>query len=227
MQVTMQQLILDLLPDQTPSLSHFLPGDNVELVAALENWLAQPVQAYPGNLFVIWGPTGCGKSFISQCMISAGFTELPLAEMLLSAPAQGWVLEDAQKLNAIGQQDLFRHLVRLAQTNERLLVTLDLPPDAQTALREDVRTRLGAGHIYRLEPLNEPDQRLLLAKRAEHRGWALTPDVLDYLYQRAPRDLSSLAGLIRRLDELSLEQKRRITLPLLRAALAESAVTTD
>jgi DnaA family protein len=223
----MQQLILDLLPDQTPSLSHFLPGDNVELVAALENWLAQPVQAYPGNLFVIWGPTGCGKSFISQCMISAGFTELPLAEMLLSAPAQGWVLEDAQKLNAIGQQDLFRHLVRLAQTNERLLVTLDLPPDAQTALREDVRTRLGAGHIYRLEPLNEPDQRLLLAKRAEHRGWALTPDVLDYLYQRAPRDLSSLAGLIRRLDELSLEQKRRITLPLLRAALAESAVTTD
>ncbi|MFM7121976.1 MAG: hypothetical protein ACKOW6_00085, partial [Fluviibacter sp.] len=30
------------------------------------------------------------------------------------------------------------------------------------------------------------------------------------------------AGLIRRLDELSLEQKRRITLPLLREALAES-----
>ncbi|MGI9142131.1 MAG: HdaA/DnaA family protein [Fluviibacter sp.] len=223
----MQQLILDLLPDQTPSLNHFLPGGNVELLAALENWLNQPLQAYPGNLFVIWGPTGCGKSFLSQCMVSAGFSPLPLAEMLLPAPTQGWVLEDAQKLDASGQQDLFRHLVRLAQAKERLLVTLDLPPDAQTGLREDVRTRLGAGHIYRLEPLNEPDQRQLLAQRAEHRGWALTPDVLDYLYQRAPRDLSSLAGLIRRLDELSLEQKRRITLPLLREALAESAVTTD
>ncbi|MFZ9616081.1 MAG: HdaA/DnaA family protein, partial [Fluviibacter sp.] len=46
-------------------------------------------------------------------------------------------------------------------------------------------------------------------------------------YQRAPRDLSSLAGLIRRLDDLSLEQKRRITLPLLRTALAESTVTAD
>ncbi len=227
MQVTMQQLILDLLPDQTPALSHFLPGDNVELLAALENWLKQPVQAYPGNLFVIWGPTGCGKSFLSQCMVSAGFSPLPLSEMLLTAPAQGWTLEDAQKLDAHGQQDLFRHLVRLAHAGERLLVTMDLPPDAQTGLREDVRTRLGAGHIYRLEPLNEPDQRQLLAQRAEHRGWALTPDVLDYLYQRAPRDLSSLAGLIRRLDELSLEQKRRITLPLLREALTESAVTTD
>lgn len=226
----MQQLILDLLPDQTPSLRHFLPGENVELLAALENWLHQPAPTYPGNLFVIWGPTGSGKSFLSQCLVSAGFNPLPLPEMRLPPPAQGWVLEDAQKLDEAGQQDLFRHLVRLAHAGERLLVTMDLPPDAQTGLREDVRTRLGAGHIYRLEPLDEPAQRRLLAKRAEQRGWALTPEVLDYLYQRAPRDLSSLAGLIRRLDELSLEQKRRITLPLLRAALAEStdsAVTTD
>lgn len=227
----MQQLILDLLPDQTPTLSHFLPGENVELLAALENWLNQPVQAYPDNLFVIWGPTGCGKSFLSQCMVSNGFSPLPLAELQPTSPPSGWALEDAQKLDANGQQDLFRHLVRLAHTGERLLVTMDLPPDAQSHLREDVRTRLGAGHIYRLEPLNEAAQRQLLAQRAEHRGWALTPEVLDYLYQRAPRDLSSLAGLIRRLDELSLEQKRPITLPLLRAALAESfftpAVTTD
>ena len=227
----MQQLILDLLPDQTPSLSHFLPGDNVELLAALKTWLNQPVQSYPGNLFVIWGPTGCGKSFLSQCMASTGFSPLPRADMAPLPPTGGWILEDAQKLGETEQQDLFRHLVHLAHAGERLLVTMDLPPDAQTGLREDVRTRLGAGHIYRLEPLNEAAQRQLLAKRAEHRGWALTPEVLDYLYQRAPRDLSSLAGLIRRLDELSLEQKRPITLPLLRAALAESfvtpAVTTD
>lgn len=227
----MQQLILDLLPDQTPSLSDFLPGNNVELLATLENWLNQPVPSYPGNLFVVWGPTGCGKSFLAQCLLGSGFSFLPLAEMLLSAPEQGWLLEDAQKLGAADQQNLFRHLVRLAHAGERLLITLDLPPDAQTGLREDVRTRLGAGNIYRLEPLNEAAQRQLLAQRAAHRGWELTPEVLDYLYQRAPRDLSSLSGLIQRLDELSLEQKRRITLPLLRTALAESfvtsAVTTD
>lgn len=90
-------------------------------------------------------------------------------------------------------------------------------------MREDVRTRLGAGLIYRLAPLNESQQRQLLAARAKQRGWQLTEDVLDTLYQRAPRDLSSLSRLIERLDQLSLEQKRRITLPLLRTALAESA----
>lgn len=219
----MQQLILDLLPDQKPSLHHFLPGGNVELLAALEHWITSPPQAYPGNLFVIWGPSGCGKSFLGQCLISQGFRPLPLNDVLLPTPAQGWVLEDVQRLDATNQQHLFRHLVRLAQAGERLLVTMDLPPDAQNNLREDVRTRLGAGHIYRVEPLDEPAQRQLLAKRAEQRGWALTAEVLDYLYQRAPRDLSSLSGLVRRLDELSLEQKRRITLPLLRDTLAKSA----
>lgn len=218
----MQQLLLDLLPNQTPDLGDFLPGNNAELLSSLAHWLDQPIAPYPGNLFLVWGPTGSGKSFLSQCLTSAGFSPLPLTDILVMPSQTGWLLDNAQQLNASGQQDLFSHLIRLAHANERLFITLDLPPDAQTDLREDVRTRLGAGHIYRLEPLNEADQRQLLAQRAAQRGWQLTPDVLDTLYQRAPRDLSSLARLVERLDQLSLEQKRRITLPLLRTALEET-----
>lgn len=221
----MQQLLLNLLPDPTPSLRHFQAGDNTELLNALQQWLNTPATGipYPGNLMVIWGPSGAGKSFLTRCVGEQGLTPLPLKEPVLPATSQGWLLDDAQRLDADGQQDLFRHLVRLAQTNERLLVTLDAPPDAQPGLREDVRTRLGAGLIYRLAPLDESQQRQLLAERAKQRGWQLTEDVLDTLYQRAPRDLSSLSRLIERLDQLSLEQKRRITLPLLRTALAETA----
>ncbi len=217
----MQQLLLNLLPDPTPSLSHFMPGDNAELLEALQSWLEAP-QAYPGNLFVVWGSEGVGKSFLTRCLAEKGFTRLPLKEPSPTASKTGWLLDDAQNLDAAGQQDLFRHLIRLAQTSERLFVTLDAAPDMQDALRDDVRTRLGAGHIYRLTPLNEHQQRTLLAQRAAQRGWQLTDDVLDTLYQRAPRDLSNLTRLIERLDQLSLEQKRRITLPLLRTALTET-----
>ena len=217
----MQQLLLNLLPDPTPSLAHFLPGDNMELLEALQQWLGAP-QAYPGNLFVIWGASGTGKSFLSRCLAGQGFNPLPLAQQLLPATKAGWFIDDAQHLDTGAQQDLFRHLIRLTQTNERLFVTMDAAPDMQRALREDVRTRLGAGHIYRLTPLDETLQRTLLAQRAQQRGWQLTDDVLDTLYQRAPRDLGSLTRLIERLDQLSLEHKRRITLPLLRTALAET-----
>lgn len=217
----MQQLLLNLLPDPTPSLRHFLPGDNTELLEALEAWLNAP-QAYPGNLFVVWGGEGAGKSFLTRCLAEQGLTPLPLSQQLLPPAKSGWLLDDAQKLDTAGQQDLFRHLIRLAQTNERLFLTMDAAPDMQRTLREDVRTRLGAGHIYRLTPLDEAQQRTLLAQRATQRGWQLTTEVLDTLYQRAPRDLSSLTRLIERLDQLSLEQKRRITLPLLRTALSET-----
>ena len=217
----MQQLLLNLLPDPTPSLSHFMPGDNAELLEALQSWLEAP-QAYPGNLFVVWGSEGVGKSFLTRCLAEKGFTRLPLKEPSPTASKTGWLLDDAQNLDADDQQNLFRHLIRLAQTSERLFVTLDAAPDMQDALRDDVRTRLGAGHIYRLTPLNEHQQRTLLAQRAAQRGWQLTDDVLDTLYQRAPRDLSNLTRLIERLDQLSLEQKRRITLPLLRTALTET-----
>jgi DnaA family protein len=217
----MQQLLLNLLPDPTPSLSHFMPGDNTELLEALQRWLEAP-QAYPGNLFVVWGGEGVGKSFLTRCLIEKGFAALSLDLQQLPPAKTGWLLDDAQNLNADGQQDLFRHLIGLTQTNERLFITMDASPDMQSQLREDVRTRLGAGHIYRLSPLNEYQQRLLLAHRAAQRGWQLTDDVLDTLYQRAPRDLTNLTRLIERLDQLSLEQKRRITLPLLRTALTET-----
>lgn len=217
----MQQLLLNLLPDPTPSLSHFLPGDNAELLGALQQWRDGP-QTYPGNLFVIWGASGAGKSFLCQCLAASGWTALTPDQQQLPPVQTGWLLDDAHQLDATGQQDLFRQLIHLAQTNERLLVTMDVAPDMQRGLREDVRTRLGAGHIYRLTPLREQQQRALLAQRAQRRGWQLTDDVLDILYQRAPRDLSSLTRLIERLDQLSLEQKRRITLPLLRTALTET-----
>ncbi len=89
----MQQLILDLSarPDTFPE-AVFYRESNVGAVGCPEN-LAEsgPIQSYPGqDLFVIWGPTGCGKSFLSQCLASTGFSPLPLADM---APLPLWQLD--------------------------------------------------------------------------------------------------------------------------------------
>ena len=58
-----------------------------------------------------------------------------------------------------------------------------------------------------------------LATQAEARGLRLPQDALDYLLARAPRDMRSLAALLAALDRYSLEQKRAITVPLLREVL--------
>ena len=44
----------------------------------------------------------------------------------------------------------------------------------------------------------------------------LAPDVLNYIFQRHARDLQSLLEVLDRLDELSLAEKRRLTIPFVR-----------
>ena len=99
-----------------------------------------------------------------------------------------------------------------------LLTTASLPP-LQLPLREDLRTRLGSGLIYRLHPLSDSEKVSALKAQAAARALPLPQEALTYLLARAPRDMRSLSGLLAALDRYSLEQQRPITLPLLREVL--------
>ena len=58
-----------------------------------------------------------------------------------------------------------------------------LPP-VDLPLREDLRTRLGWGHVFALQPLGEPELRAVLRQAADARGIFLADEVMDYLLTR-------------------------------------------
>ena len=95
-------------------------------------------------------------------------------------------------------------------------------PPLQLALREDLRTRLGSGLIFRLHALSDEEKISALAAQAKARGLSLPGGALDYLLARVPRDMRSLMAFLVALDRYSLEHKRPITLPLLREVLHHS-----
>ena len=88
-------------------------------------------------------------------------------------------------------------------------------------MREDLRTRLGWGHVFALQPLAEAEVRAALRREADRRGIFLSDEVMDYLLTRFARDLKHLMAQLDRLDEFSLATKRAITVPLLKQMLAE------
>jgi DnaA family protein len=90
-------------------------------------------------------------------------------------------------------------------------------------LREDLRTRLGWGPTFALQPLSEQEVRAALRREADRRGIALSDEVMDYLLTRFARNLKHLMGLLDRLDEFALSTKRAVTVPLLRQMLADQA----
>lgn len=98
-----------------------------------------------------------------------------------------------------------------------------LPP-VDLPLRDDLRTRLGWGHVLALQPLSEAETRAALRREADRRGIFLSDEVMDHLLTRFERDMASLMRLLDRLDHFSLARSRAITVPLLRTMLAEDGV---
>ena len=83
----------------------------------------------------------------------------------------------------------------------------------------DLRSRLSQCTQFALAPLDEADRRAVLRLRAEQRGLSLDDAVLDFLFRRVGRDLTTLTTLLDRLDRASLAAQRRITVPFLRDVL--------
>ena len=75
-------------------------------------------------------------------------------------------------------------------------------PPVDLPLREDLRTRLGWGHVFALQPLAEAERRAVLRREADRRGIFLSDEVMDYLLTRFARDLKHLMALLDRLDAL-------------------------
>jgi len=227
----MRQLILDLIPAPPPTLENFAAGANAAALTALAAWLAPENRE---TCLFLWGEAGAGKTHLLRACTDSAFVDAvedPSLASLTSLAgdaaeeARFLSVDNVEALAADGQVALFNHFNRLRATGGRLLAAASLPP-LQLRLREDLRTRLGSGLIYRLHALSEDARRAALAAQAARRGMNLAPEALDYLLARAPRDMRSLSAILAALDRHSLELKRPLTLPLLRDVLQTSPDTS-
>jgi len=130
------------------------------------------------------------------------------------------LLDDVHLYTAVQQHAAFNWFVN-AQTHQRgVLAAGDLPP-AGLKLREDLRTRLGWGHVFQLQALTEPERRAVLRQAADARGVFLGDEVMDFMLTRFSRDLGSLMQLLEQLDGYALQTKRAITIPLIKSMLED------
>jgi DnaA family protein len=142
-------------------------------------------------------------------------TRLPDGDYRADAVA----LDDVERLGESGQMDLFNLYNGLRDTGKTLLATGNVAP-MQLALRADVVTRLAWGLVYEVRSLTDLDKAEALAGYAAMRGFTLPADVSTYLLTHLSRDMPALLAVLDALDRYSLEEKRAVTVPLLRELLA-------
>ncbi|SDI64195.1 DnaA regulatory inactivator Hda [Propionivibrio dicarboxylicus] len=216
----MRQLLLDLLPEAPPSLDNFVVGGNGEAVTGLAAWLA-PDNHETSLLF--WGEAASGKTHLLRaCGMpycdAAADPDLTAVAPLEDDDSDCLAVDHIEALSLGGQIALFNLFNRRRAAGKHLLTAASQPPIG-LRLREDLRTRLGSGLIYRLQPLTDDEKIAALSAQALARGMRLPKEAFTYLLARAPRDMRSLSALLAALDRFSLEHQRPITLPLLREVL--------
>lgn len=219
----MKQIPLAIGARASPAFDNFLSGANAAAISQLEVLGAQAAPVY------LWGPSGCGKSHLLQALVHRFEERGAHAGWFSAADPTPWPFDPGWELIAIDgcdnldtdqQQAAFRLFVEAA-THGIPVVGAGRVPPVDLPLREDLRTRLGWGHVFALQPLSEPEVRAALRREADRRGVFLTDEVMSYLLTRFARDLKHLMSQLDRLDEFSLAHKRAITVPLLKQMMVE------
>ena len=219
----MKQIPLAIGVEAAPSFDSFLPGANGLAVAHLRALGPQSAPVY------LWGPSGSGKTHLLQALVQQYQEQGVQAGWFNASDPAPWMFDESWALIVIDRCDelqpdpqhaAFTLFVEATTRGVPIVAAGRLPP-VDLPLREDLRTRLGWGHVFALQPLSEPEMRAALRREADRRGVFLSDDVMSYLLTRFARDLKYLMAQLDRLDEFSLANKRAITVPLLKQMLIE------
>jgi DnaA-homolog protein len=223
----MKQLALDIGLARGPSLASFCAGPNEAALKHLQLWAGSPTRS-PVPTY-LWGPSGSGKTHLLEA-VAQSLREQGAAAGWLDASVheppefnEAWavvLLDEVHLYTAVQQHAAFNWFVNAQSLQRGVLAAGGLPP-ADLQLREDLRTRLGWGHVFQLQVLSEPERRAVLRQAADARGVFLGDEVMDFMLTRFSRDLAHLMQLLEQLDGYAMQTKRAITIPLIKSMLED------
>jgi len=224
----MKQLALPIAMARVPTLEGYFAGPNEPALAHLKLWARSPTRS-PVPTY-LWGAAASGKTHLLQAVreslreqgAAAGWLDASITE----PPAfdERWavvLLDDVHLYTAVQQHAAFSWFVQAQSLQRGVLAAGGFPP-THLQLREDLRTRMGWGHVFQLQVLSEPERRAVLRQAADARGVFLSDDVMDFMLTRFSRDLGSLMQLLEQLDQYALRTQRAVTIPLIKSMLEET-----
>ncbi len=183
----------------------------------------------------VWGNASVGKSHLLQaaCQQSAenhhAVAYLPMMELAelggeIFAGLEHMALvciDDVQRIagDAQWEEALFHLYNRMRDAGGILLLSADVAPSALKTTLPDLQSRLAWGPVLQLGELDDVGKIAALQLRAKGRGFDLPDEVAQFLIRRSARDMGSLFALLDRLDEASLVQQRKLTIPFVRGLI--------
>lgn len=117
------------------------------------------------------------------------------------------------------EQAIFHLFNRLRDSGKSLLMSSHSSPPTLPILLPDLKSRILGSVIYHLEGLADDSKKSALQMRAKARGFDLSDEVASFILNRASRDTAELFDVLNQLDDASLQEKRKLTIPFVKEIL--------
>lgn len=206
------QFLLDFQDRELPSLDNFIVGSNTEVVGILRE-----LQLGMGPTFVyIHGPKGAGVTHLLKSLVPEQALKVPL----LDSAVKLYTVDDVDDLDPGWCRQLLALQNSVRNTPGAHLVCGGKLPARDLNLPDVVKSRLAWGLSYAITPLSEEARMEELARQVQLRGFEMTSEMQHWLAVSVARDMRTLTRVLEEVDHLGLVKKRKVTLPILREAVA-------
>lgn len=198
----MSQLDLPLPRPVSARAEEFILGpSNARAVHAIEHWATWPVMTA-----LLVGPRKSGRSLLARLFV---------------AKTGGTMADDAERLPEV---ELFHAWNRAQAEHRPLLIVADHPPPTWSVRLPDLKSRLAASQVLRLDPPDDQLMRDLLTYLFERRALDARPDLILWLAKRVERSHLALLRVVDRLEEAAdTRRSRRLTVPFAKRVLADAS----
>ena len=202
----MNQLPLPLDRPAGAREDKFLVGEgNARAVHILEHWATWPVMAA-----IITGPRKSGRSLLARTM---------------AVRSGGTMIDEADRQ----PETMLFHAWNAAQAVHRplFLIADDAPPVWQVRL-PDLRSRLNASPIARIEQPGDALAHDILRQLLDRHEIVANPDVVAWVLRRIERDYLSILRTAEALEEdASRRRNRRLSIPAAKATLTAAGLLKE
>lgn len=127
-----------------------------------------------------------------------------------------------------GAEQALLHIYNLvAESGRRMLLTAAYPPARFEIQLPDLRSRLRAAPVVGIGAPDDNLIRAVVVKLFVDRQLMVDDSVINYLFARMERSFDAARRLVERIDEESLRNKQKISIPLVRRVLQQDTSTEN
>jgi DnaA family protein len=206
----------------------FVVGNNHELLDSLQSFYNSSE-----SIFYIWGEIGAGKTHVLQAYTDS-LHDLKKSAVIIN-PVDINHRENVSLIEMFDvvcidkvedivanqklEEALFFWINEIRQANKKIILASQISNQSQKWQLPDLKSRLLSGRTHEITVLNRHQALKVFAQQADQRGIVIDVKTLNYLQNNCSMDMKFLSQLLNQLDEITLIQKKPVTIPLLKKIL--------